>query len=84
MINARDKLITCHQKAGLSLVQINTTIISSLLRKKIEILRIYIDYYSINTNSVVNEYLLPRIGNTPNYLGISLVYSKLVLTTSCH
>ena len=34
LMNIRDKLITCYQKAGLSLTQVNTTILSFLLGKK--------------------------------------------------
>ena len=53
LMSARDKLITCYQIAGLSLAQVNTTIPSSLLGKN-STLRIYIDYHSINNNTVVN------------------------------
>ena len=34
LMNIRDKLITCYQKDGLSLAQVNTTIPSSLLGKR--------------------------------------------------
>ena len=35
LMNAKDKLITCYQKAGLSLAQVNTTIPSCFLQKRI-------------------------------------------------
>ena len=34
LMNARDKLITCYKMAGLSLAQVNTTIPSCLLEKR--------------------------------------------------
>ena len=83
-MNARDKLITCYQKAGLSLAQVNTTIPSCLLEKKDGTLRMCIDYHSINNNTVVNQYPLPRIDDILDRLGGSMVYSKLDLATGYH
>ena len=39
------------------------------------------DYHSINNNTVVNQYLLPRIDNILDHLGGSMVYRKLDLAT---
>ena len=44
----------------------------------------FIDYHSINYNTVVDQYPLPRIDGILNYSGRSLVYSKLDLATGCH
>ena len=43
-----------------------------------------IDYHSINNNTVVNQYPLPRIDDILNRLGGSIVYSKLDLATGYH
>ena len=40
-----------------------------------------IDYHSINNNTVVNQYPLPRIDDILDHLGGSMVYSKLDLAT---
>ena len=72
-MNARDKLITCYQKAGLSLAQFNTTIPSFLLEKKDVTLRMCIDYQIINNNTIVNQYPLPRIYDILDCLGRSMV-----------
>ena len=74
-MNARDKLIICHQKAGLSLVQVNT---------KDGTLRMCIDYRSINNSTIVNQYPLLRIDNFLDRLGGYMVYSKLDLATGYH
>ena len=42
-MNARNKLVTCYQKARLSLAQLNTTIPSFLLKKK----KLYIENMQI-------------------------------------
>ena len=83
-MNIRDKLITCYQKAGSSLVQMNTTISSLLLKKKDGTLRMCIDYCSINNSTVVNQYPLPRKDGIRDYLGGFMVYSKLDLATGYH
>ena len=83
LMNAIEKLIICYWKAGLSLAQVNTTIPSSFLKKD-GILRMCIDYCSISNNSLVNWYPLPRIHDILDYLGWSMVYSKLDLATSYH
>ena len=43
-----------------------------------------IDYHNINNNTVVNRYLIPRIYEIIDHLGISMVYSKLDLATGHH
>ena len=43
-----------------------------------------IDYHSINNNTVVNQYPLPRIDDILDRLGGSMVYSKLDLATGYH
>ena len=43
-----------------------------------------IDYHSINKNTIANQYPLPRIDDILNYLGRSMVYSKLYLATGYH
>ena len=43
-----------------------------------------IDYHSINNNTVVNQYPLPRIDDILDHLGGSMVYSKLDLATGYH
>ena len=80
-MNAKDKLITYCQKAGLILVQVNTTIPSCLLGKKNGILRMCIDYHSINNNTIVNWYPLPIVDDILDSLDGSMVYSKLDLVT---
>ena len=48
LMNEINKLITCYQKAGLSLAQVNATIPSSFLEKRDDTLRMCIEYCSIN------------------------------------
>ena len=43
-----------------------------------------IDYCSINNNTVVNQYPLPRIDDIIDRLDGSMVYSKLDLATGYH
>ena len=46
-------------------------------RKKDGILRMCMDYYSINNNTIVNQYPLPRKDDIIDRLGISMGYSKV-------
>ena len=84
LMNARDKLIPCYQKAGLILAQVNTTIPSCLLEKRDGTLRMCIDYCSINNNTIINQYPLPRIDDILDCLGGSMVYIKLNSATGYH
>ena len=43
-----------------------------------------IDYHSINNNTVVNRYPLPRIDDILYRLGGSMVFSKLDLAAGYH
>ena len=53
-----------------SISQYNHSILFA--RKKDGTLRIRIDYHSINNNTVVNEYSMPRINNILDCLGVSM------------
>ena len=53
-------------------------------KKKDGTLRMCIDYRSINNNTVVNGYKLPRIDDIIDRLAGSMVYSKLDLATGYH
>ena len=53
--------------------------------QKDDTLRLRIDYHSINNNTAVNQYQLPRIYDIFNdHLGVSMVYRKLYLATGYH
>ena len=43
-----------------------------------------IDYCSINNNTVVNQYTLPRKDDIIDHLGESMVYIKIDLATGYH
>ena len=44
-------------------------------------MRIFIDYHSLNNNTAVYQYPLPRTNNILTFLGGSTVYSELDLAT---
>ena len=53
-------------------------------RKKDVTLRMCVDYHIVNNNIVVNKYPIPRIDDSLDHLGGSIVYSKLDLAAGCH